>query len=81
MVAYANNDYAGDLEDRKITYRYVFLMNSCVVSWSSKKLSINTLLTTEAELVVIAYYEIQIVWAMRILDKLDHSQYDFTAVL
>jgi len=37
LVAYADSDYAGDLEDRKSTPGYVFLISSGAVSWSSKK--------------------------------------------
>ncbi|PNX85069.1 retrotransposon-related protein [Trifolium pratense] len=74
LVAYADSDYAGDLEDRKSTSGYVFLMSSGAVSWSSKKQPIVTLSTTEAEFVAAAYCASQIVWMRRILDKLGHSQ-------
>ena len=37
LVAYTNSDYVGDLEDRKSTLGYVFLLSSGAVSWSSKK--------------------------------------------
>jgi hypothetical protein len=37
MVAYTDSDYAGDLDDRKSTSSYVFLLSSGVVSWLSKK--------------------------------------------
>ncbi|PHT78116.1 hypothetical protein T459_16168 [Capsicum annuum] len=48
-VGYTNSDYAGNLEDRKSTSRYVLILGSRVVSWSSKKQPIVTLSTTEAE--------------------------------
>lgn len=32
-----DNDYGGDLDDKKSTSCYVFLLNSGVVSWSFKK--------------------------------------------
>jgi len=34
LLAYTNSDYAGDLDDRKSTSGYVFLLCSTVVSWS-----------------------------------------------
>ena len=37
LLAFTNSDYAGDMEDRKSTFGYVFLMSSSVVSWCSKK--------------------------------------------
>ena len=74
LVAYADSDYAGDLEDRKSTSGYVFLMSSGAVSWSSKKQPIVTLSTTEAEFVAAAYCASQVIWMGRILEKLGHSQ-------
>ena len=37
LLAFTDSDYAGDMEDRKSTSGYVFLMSSSVVSWCSKK--------------------------------------------
>lgn len=37
LVGYAYNDYEGDLEDRKSTLGYVFMLGSGVVVWSSRK--------------------------------------------
>ncbi|XP_076912370.1 uncharacterized protein LOC143570654 [Bidens hawaiensis] len=39
MKAYANSDYAGDVNDRKSTLGYVILWDGAVVTWSSKKQS------------------------------------------
>ncbi|KAA0060697.1 putative mitochondrial protein [Cucumis melo var. makuwa] len=33
LLAYTDSDYVGDMEDRKSTSGYVFLMSSGVVSW------------------------------------------------
>ncbi|XP_052723890.1 secreted RxLR effector protein 161-like [Vigna angularis] len=51
LLAFTDSDYAGDMEDRKSTSGYVFLMGLGVVSWCSKKQPIVTLSTTEAEFV------------------------------
>ncbi|KAL2512358.1 Retrovirus-related Pol polyprotein from transposon TNT 1-94 [Abeliophyllum distichum] len=51
LVAYTDSDYAGDMKDRKSTSGYVFMMSFGAVSWSSRKQSIVTLFTTEAEFV------------------------------
>lgn len=37
LLGYSDSDYAGDLDDRKSTSGYVFLLGSGVVAWSSKK--------------------------------------------
>jgi len=40
------SDLTRDQDDRRRTYGFVFKINSSVISWSSKKQSIVTLLTT-----------------------------------
>ena len=51
LFGFTDSDYAGDVEDRKSTSGYVFMIGSGAVSWSSRKQSIVTLSTTEAEFV------------------------------
>lgn len=47
LLGYTDNDYAGDLYDRRSTSSYVFVFRSGAVAWSSKKHPIVTLSTTE----------------------------------
>ncbi|XP_040372862.1 secreted RxLR effector protein 161-like [Rosa chinensis] len=54
LVAFLDNDYAGDVDDRMSKSGYVFLMSIGAVSWSSKKQPVVTLLTTEAEFIAAA---------------------------
>ena len=81
LLAFTDSDYAGDLEDRKSTSGYVFLLSSGAVSWSSKKQPIVTLSTTEAEFVAAAACACQAVWMRRILKKFGHSQEGSTTVM
>ncbi|XP_048228756.1 secreted RxLR effector protein 161-like [Ricinus communis] len=67
LIAFTDSDYAGDSNDRRSTSGFVFLLNSRVVSWSSKKQPIVTLSTTEAEFVAAAACACQAVWLKRIL--------------
>ncbi len=76
MRAFTDSDYAGDMEDRKSTSGYVFLMNSGAIAWSSKKQPIVTLSTTEAEFVAAAGCASQAMWMQRILKELGHDQKD-----
>ena len=70
LVAYTDSDYAGDLEDRKSTSGYVFLLSSGVVSWTSKKQPVVSLSTTEAEFIAAASCACQAIWLRRVLEKL-----------
>ncbi|KAK0603198.1 hypothetical protein LWI29_002398 [Acer saccharum] len=81
LVAFTDSDYAGDLEDRKSTSGYVFILSGGAVSWSSKKQPIVTLSTTEAEFVAAADCACQAVWMRRILEKLSHAQDGCTTVM
>jgi hypothetical protein len=80
LLAFTDSDYAGDMEDRKSTSGYVFLLSSGAVSWSSKKQPIVTLSTTEAEFVAAAMCVCQALWIKRILKELGHSNGGCTQV-
>ena len=74
LVAYLDSDYARDIEDRKSTSRYIFLLNSGLVAWCSKKQLVVTRSTTEVELIAATSCAFQSVWMRRILEKLGHKQ-------
>lgn len=81
LLAFTDSDYAGDVEDRKSTSGYVFMMNGGAVAWSSKKQPIVTLSTTEAEFVAAAACACQAVWMRRVLKELSHLQEGSTMVM
>lgn len=74
LIAYTDSDYAGDLEDRKSTSSYVFLLSSGAISQSSRKQPVISLSTTEAEFIVAASCVCQAVWLKRVLGKLSLNQ-------
>ncbi|XXG87673.1 hypothetical protein AAC387_Pa11g2303 [Persea americana] len=78
LIAYTDSEYAGDLDDRRSTSGYVFMLNSGAVSWSSKKQPIVMLSTTEAEFVAAASCACQVVWMRRILKNSNLIQGDDT---
>jgi hypothetical protein len=80
LVGYADSNYAGDLEDRKSTSGYVFMIGSGAVAWSSRKQPIVTLSTTEAEFVAAASCASQAIWMKRILERLSQSQSKCTTI-
>lgn len=72
LQVYTDSDFAGDVESRKSTSGYVFLMDNAAVAWLSKKQPIVTLSTTEAEYVSASVCACQAVWFKRILEELGH---------
>ena len=74
LVAYTDSDYAGDLEERKSTSGYVFLLSLGAVSRSSRKQPVVSLSTIEAEFIATASSACQVVWLKRVLGKLGQNQ-------
>ena len=76
LLAFTDCDCAGDVDDKKSTFGYVFLMSSGVVLWCSKKQPIVTLSTTKIEFVIAIVCACQRIWMKRILKELGHSNED-----
>lgn len=74
LFAYTDSDHARDIDDRKSTSRYVFLLSSGAVSWSSRKQPVASLSSIEAEFIAVAPCACQAVWLKRVLGKLDQTQ-------
>lgn len=74
LFGFTDSDYAGNLDDRRSTSGYVFMLGSAAVSWSSKKQPIVTLSTAEAEFVAAASCACQALWLREILEELQFKQ-------
>jgi hypothetical protein len=74
LVGFSDSDYAGDVDDRKNTSGYVFLLNGATISLSSKKQTIVTLSTTEAEFIAAASCVCQGIWLRGILEEVKYTQ-------
>ncbi|CAJ2658384.1 unnamed protein product [Trifolium pratense] len=74
LQGWSDSDYAGDHDDRKSTYGYVFTLGDSAICWSSKKQPIVTLSTTEAEYVAAASCACQCLWLKNVLDHLHIEQ-------
>jgi transposase InsO family protein len=67
LRGYTDADWGGDLDERKSTSGYVFLLNNGAISWSSKKQSCIALSTMEAEFVAFSAAVQEAVWLKRFL--------------
>ena len=74
MTAYTDNDYARDIDDRKCTSGYVFMLSGGAISWTSKKQPIVTLSTTEAEYVAAALCASHCIWMQQVLKQVEGTQ-------
>ena len=70
-VGYSDSDWAGDLNDRKSTSGFVFIMSGAPVSWSTKKQSCIALSTAEAEYVALSRAVQEALWLQQILTDLN----------
>ncbi|XP_040945814.1 secreted RxLR effector protein 161-like [Gossypium hirsutum] len=68
MIGFTDSDYIRDQDGS--TSDYVVMLGTMAISWSSKKQSIVTLLSTKAEFVVVTTYACQAIWLTRILEQL-----------
>ncbi|GKV33525.1 hypothetical protein SLEP1_g42028 [Rubroshorea leprosula] len=80
LAGFTDSDYAGDLDDRKSTSGFVFMLGSGAISWSSKKQPIVTLSTTEAEYVAATSCACQVIWLRRIMEELELNQHEATSI-
>jgi hypothetical protein len=80
LVGWSDSDYAGDLNDRKSTTGFVFMLGDSAISWSSKKQPIVTLSTTEAEFVATSACACQCVWLRYVLNHMKIGSNDRTVI-
>ena len=73
LRGYTDADWGGDLDERKSTSGFIFLLNNGAISWSSKKQSCIALSTMEAEFVAFSSAVQKAVWFKRFLDHLGIS--------
>ncbi|KAL0396474.1 UNVERIFIED_CONTAM: Retrovirus-related Pol polyprotein from transposon TNT 1-94 [Sesamum calycinum] len=74
VVGYLDSNYAGDLDDRRSTTRYVFTLGGGPIYWKSKVQSIVTLSTTEAEYMAVAEIAKEALWLNGLAKELGVEQ-------
>jgi len=74
VKGYVDSDFAGDLEKRKSTTRYVFIIAGGAVSWVSKLQTVVALSTTEAEYMAATQACKEAIWMKKLMEELRHKQ-------
>ncbi|MCO5564509.1 hypothetical protein L7F22_018170 [Adiantum nelumboides] len=69
-MGYTDSDYAGDLDNRRSTSRYVFTMAGGAISWRSRLQTCVTQSTTEAEYVAASEACKEAIWLGRLVTDL-----------
>ncbi|GKU89839.1 hypothetical protein SLEP1_g3924 [Rubroshorea leprosula] len=80
LVGFTDSDYAGDLDDRKSTSGFVFMLGFGTISWYSKKQPIVTLSTIEVEYVAATSCACQAIWLRRVMEELELNQHEATSI-
>jgi len=71
---YVDSDFAGDLEKRKSTTSYVFIIAGGAVSWVSKLQTVVALSTTKAEYMAATQACKEAIWMKKLMEELGHKQ-------
>ncbi|KAK2979862.1 hypothetical protein RJ640_002775 [Escallonia rubra] len=80
LVGYSDSDWARDVDDRKSTTRFVFYFGEAAFTWTSKKQSIVTLSTCEAEYVAATSTVCHAIWLRSLLKELSFIQDELTQI-
>ena len=74
VIGYTDIDNGGNIDEKKRTYGYTFHFGTGLVSWDSKKQSIVTMSSVEAEYVAAISVARQVVWMSRFLKDRSQNQ-------
>lgn len=70
LIGFADADWGGDLDERKSTSGYVFMMGGAPISWASRKQESVSLSTTEAEYISVCEAAKEYLWYTNMIQEL-----------
>ena len=80
LTGYSDADWAGDVNDRKSTSGYLFMLGGAAVSWKSRKQTCVALSTAEAEYLALAVATQKAVWMRHLLSDIHSGCADPTVI-
>ena len=73
LLGYCDSDYAGDLDTRRSTTGYVFILNGGAITWSSRRQQTVAASTTEAEYMAAAAATKEALWLRKLINDLQRT--------
>ena len=80
LSGFSDSDFAGDIDERKSTSGYVFLLNNGPVTWRSRRQRMTAISSTEAEYVSCSESSREAVWLRRLLSNIGFDQDEATVI-
>jgi transposase InsO family protein len=80
-IGYSDSDWAGDIDDRRSTSGYLFLISGTAISWRSKKQTCVALSTAEAEYMALASAAQEAIWLRQLVTDLRNEPTEPTLIL
>ena len=74
LIGYSDADWGGNVNDRKSTSSYLFMMSGAAVSWKSQKQTCVALSTAEADYITLAAAAQEATWIRKLMKGLRDSQ-------
>jgi hypothetical protein len=74
LIGYSDADYASNLDDRKSTSGYTFMLNNCCITWKSTKQKTVALSSTESEYIALATCSKEAIWIRSLLLEMGFRQ-------
>lgn len=70
LTGFSDADWAGDVNDRKSTSGYLFMMSGAPISWKTKKQTCVALSTAEAEYIALSAATQEVTWLRQLLNDM-----------
>ncbi|UYV83455.1 hypothetical protein LAZ67_23001090 [Cordylochernes scorpioides] len=80
LIGFSDADFAGDLNTRKSTTGYMFMLNNEPISWCSQKQNRVSLSTTESEYIAASKATKEAIWLRQLLRELHQEQVKPTTI-